>query len=104
MSTGSQLTFCKESCNVVNTVSNRCQSQFTSIKGNISGGFLDYFLNFNCSSPESYLIQGLPPNMEMCLQADDFCEFIISLCALQSYICQFTLAVDIDDSSLFPCE
>ena len=80
MSTGSQLTLCKESCNVVDTVSNQCHSQFTSIQGNISGVFLDYFFNFNCSSSESYLIPGLPPDTENCLQADDFCEFIILMC------------------------
>ena len=76
-STGSQLTLCKESCNVVDTVSDQCQSQFTSIKGNRSGGFWDYVYNFNCSSPESYLIPGLAPDTEKCLQADNVCEFII---------------------------
>ena len=79
ISTGSQLTVCQESCYVAHVITDRCQSQFTSIKGNRSGAFLDYLYNFNCSSPESYLIPGLPPDTEKCLQADDFCELIIIL-------------------------
>ena len=74
--TGSQLTVCTESCYVVTTVLNRCQSQFTSINGNRSVGLLDYISNFNCSSPDTYLIPGLPLDTEKCLQADDLCEFI----------------------------
>ena len=56
-------------------VNDRCQSQFTSM--NRSSVFWDYVYNFNCSSPESYLIPGLPPDTEKCLQADDVCEFIV---------------------------
>ena len=96
ISTGSQLTLCQESCHVAHVVTDRCQSQFTSIKGNRSSAFLDYLYNFNCSSPESYLIPGVPPDTEKCLQADDFCELIIFLCALQFNACQFTPVVDIN--------
>ena len=76
VSTGSQLTVCEESCHVVLTVRNRCQSQFTLIKGNTSADLLDYIMsNFNCSSPETYLIPGLPLNTQRCIPADDLCEF-----------------------------
>ena len=83
---GTQLTLCKESCNVVDMVSDRCQSQFTLIKGNISGALLDYLYNFNCSYPESYLIPGLFPDMEKCLKADDVCKFSAFNCVCTSYI------------------
>ena len=66
-----------ESCNIVDKIIDQCQSQFTLIKGNRSNDFFDYLYRFNCSSPESYLISSLPLNTEKCLQADDFCEFIV---------------------------
>ena len=80
ISIGSQLTLCKESCNIVDMVNDRCQSQFTSMKRNRSAVFWDYVYNFNCSSPESYLIPDLPPDTEKCLQADDVCELFLYIC------------------------
>ena len=73
--TGTQLTICKESCNVIDVIMERCNSQFTAVMENIPDAFLYYFFIFNCSSPETYLIPGLPPDTEQCLRADDLCEF-----------------------------
>ena len=84
---GTQLTLCKESCNIVDRISDRCQSQFTAIKGNILGALLDYVYNFSCSSPESYLTPSLPPDTEQCLHADDICEFISCAFACITYVC-----------------
>ena len=70
------MTLCEESCYVI---TDRCQSQFTSIEGSKFDGFFYPLYNFNCSSPESYLIPGFPPDMENCLQADDVGEFIVNL-------------------------
>ena len=78
ISTGTQLTICKESCYVVDVIGDRCDFEFTNAIENKPGVFVDYFSNFNCSSPESYLIPGLPPDTEQCLQADDFCKFAYS--------------------------
>ena len=102
--TGTKLTLCKESCNVVDTVSDRCQSQFTLIKENISGALLDYLYNFNCSSPESYLIPGLPPDAEKCLQADDVCKFPVFDHTMHTLMyvlnkCHFSHAVGIHDDA-----
>ena len=77
VSAGSQLTVCEKSCHVVITVRNRCQSQFTSINENRSADLLDYISNFNCSSPETYLIPGFPLNTQRCIPADDLCEFFM---------------------------
>ena len=79
-STGSQLALCRESCDMVDRVSDRCHSQFTSIKWNRSGAFWDYFNNFSCSSPETYIIPGLPHDTEMCIQADAFRECSARMC------------------------
>ena len=73
--TGTQMTLCEESCYVI---TDRCQSQFTSIQRSKLDGFFDSLYIFNCSFPESYLIPGLPPDTENCLQADDVCEFIVN--------------------------
>ena len=75
VSAGSLLTVCEESCHVVITIRNRCQSQFISINENRSADLLDYISNFNCSSPETYLIPGLPTNTQRCIPADDLCEY-----------------------------
>ena len=82
ISAGTQLTLCKESCNVVDKISDQCKSQFTLIMKNRFGALFDYFSNFNCSSPDSYLIPGLPPDTEICIQADEFCEFSFIVCML----------------------
>ena len=68
-----------ESCNVTDNLNDQCYSQFTSVKGNRSVDILDYLYNFNCSSPESYLIPDLPHDSENCIQADDICELIITV-------------------------
>ena len=87
ISTDNPLSLCKESCNIVDMVNDRCQSQFTSMKGNRSAFLGDYVYNFNCSSPESYLIPDLPPDTEKCLQADDLCEFIHCSYILCPFLC-----------------
>ena len=57
----------------------QCYSQLSSIKGNRSVDFLDYLYNFNCSSPESYLIPDIPHDTEKCIQAENIGELIISV-------------------------
>ena len=76
MLTGTQLSLCKESCNVVDEISDQCKSEFTLIEENRFGALFDYLHNFNCSSPESYLIPDLPFDTEKCIQADDLCELM----------------------------
>ena len=69
---------CEKSCNVVDTIINQCQSLFTLSMGNrTNNSFFDYVYNFNCSSPKSYLVPGLPLDEEKCLQADQLSEFIV---------------------------
>ena len=76
VSADSQLTVCKDSCRVVDKISDQCNSQFTSIKENRSVKFFDYLYDFNCSVPKSYLIPDMPHDTEKCIQAEDLCELV----------------------------
>ena len=75
-------------------ISDQCKSQFTSVLGNRSDALPvnDYFNNFNCSSPESYLIPGLPLDTEKCLEADDLCKlnYYVHVYISVIYVCIYS--------------
>ena len=84
---GTQLPLCKESCGALDKINDQCHWQFNAIKRN-TNDFFDYLYKFNCSSPESYLLPGLPPDTEKCLQMEDFCKFSVPIHTWMLYIVQ----------------
>ena len=72
---GTQLAVCTDSCYALDIINDKCRSQLNAIKQTHSGPFVDFLNHFNCTSPESYLIPGIPKDNETCLNAEDYCEF-----------------------------
>lgn len=72
--TGTQLPVCIDSCYALDIVTTKCTSELSLIKLNSTGLFIDFLTNFNCTSPESYLVPGFPIDMDNCINAEDYSE------------------------------
>ena len=73
---GTQVAVCPDSCSSLDTINAQCQSQLRAIEQENSSAFAEWLSSFNCTSPETYLIPGLPPDIDNCLDAEDYCEYM----------------------------